>query len=191
MLQHDRRRNPPKELFHSQQGQASGGKRKAVSTHLYARVVTRVPHVATVYRYPNQRLTHTHILSLSLSTMFIPPQHFSMTNYDLGAPQDVVEGKTTNPMEIGVQQWYRETLSYVRDHVVGVPELQDKLHLCRNRRFKCTYWAARGECNVNPGFMLSACMPACRACHSVLGMDGVDLEALEKEKMEGKTMSEA
>lgn len=38
---------------------------------------------------------------------------------------------------------------------------------CRNRDEKCSFWAATGECDVNPSYMATTCAPSCKSCHLI------------------------
>merc|ERR1711966_251144 len=38
---------------------------------------------------------------------------------------------------------------------------------CLLRDELCSFWAAIGECDKNPAFMITTCAPSCRSCHMV------------------------
>lgn len=42
---------------------------------------------------------------------------------------------------------------------------------CKNRHPQCAYWAAIGECEANPKYMILQCAPSCQTC------DKIDFEA--------------
>jgi len=45
------------------------------------------------------------------------------------------------------------------------PEHSRVNYKCRNMHTDCSYWAALGECDANPGYMEKNCAPACQTCH--------------------------
>jgi len=46
---------------------------------------------------------------------------------------------------------------------------QNKEEDCVDRHSNCEEWAVRGECEVNPDYMLWQCRSSCRSCHGHVG----------------------
>jgi len=44
---------------------------------------------------------------------------------------------------------------------------QDVRVECQLRHARCTEWAVQGECTANPGYMTTACAPACLSCRNL------------------------
>ena len=45
---------------------------------------------------------------------------------------------------------------------------------CLDHNSQCPYWAAIGECQSNPGFMLNNCPVTCKMCQSETCKDELD-----------------
>eukprot|EP00586_Coscinodiscus_wailesii_P002260 CAMPEP_0172492322 /NCGR_PEP_ID=MMETSP1066-20121228/23426_1 /TAXON_ID=671091 /ORGANISM="Coscinodiscus wailesii, Strain CCMP2513" /LENGTH=336 /DNA_ID=CAMNT_0013261863 /DNA_START=99 /DNA_END=1106 /DNA_ORIENTATION=+ len=75
--------------------------------------------------------------------------------------------------EIGGAEAVR-TLEVVTATVRYMEELAEKNELpshvmteCKNRKELCAFWAAIGECEANPAYMVTNCAPSCRSCHMI------------------------
>lgn len=65
----------------------------------------------------------------------------------------------------------RRTVEYMRRDIMGPnPKMQlpdAVISRCRNRNALCAFWAAIGECEANPAFMVTNCAPSCQSCHLI------------------------
>lgn len=72
----------------------------------------------------------------------------SATGYietDYGERQLVPDDKT--------MKWVRRMDHYMHEHVFVDEKYQRIRHQCTNNNEDCSFWAARGECRVNPQYM--------------------------------------
>jgi len=65
----------------------------------------------------------------------------------------------------------RKSLNYMKNYVHAPTPThrmpQYVLDTCTNNEKLCSYWAALGECEANPSFMVTKCAPACLSCHKI------------------------
>lgn len=65
----------------------------------------------------------------------------------------------------------RKTVDYMKNYVYAEhPTHQlstETKSACRNNDRRCSYWAALGECENNPAYMVTKCAPACLSCHKI------------------------
>ena len=67
-----------------------------------------------------------------------------------------------------------ETEAYMEQFALTTDRYVNKRGVCRNRHELCTYWAANGECDANPVYMLAECGPACEKCTRPADGPGVE-----------------
>jgi prolyl 4-hydroxylase len=67
------------------------------------------------------------------------------------------------------KQYLKEAIEYMQNVVFANPDEypQDVRDGCQNRNDLCAFWAAIGECEVNPGYMKLQCAPVCKTCDRV------------------------
>lgn len=58
-----------------------------------------------------------------------------------------------------------EMKTYMQEEIIDNPDLNYLEQRCKNRHAECAYWALEGECDANPGYMLTNCAPVCKTCH--------------------------
>lgn len=75
--------------------------------------------------------------------MLLPENGYVETDY--GERQVVMDEATMEQVQKMDQ--------YMHEYVLAKPEFRHVKDRCRNNNEQCAYWAARGECNVNPKFM--------------------------------------
>ncbi len=51
------------------------------------------------------------------------------------------------------------------EEIIGNPKLNYLTPRCKNRHRDCAFWSLLGECDANPGYMLTKCAPVCNTCH--------------------------
>lgn len=74
----------------------------------------------------------------------------------LGVPQDLrTESAIAN---------YQAAKKYLTAVVMADPAYSNVRENCRFENELCSYWAANGECQANPEFMLYKCAPSCQSC---------------------------
>jgi prolyl 4-hydroxylase len=54
--------------------------------------------------------------------------------------------------------------AYMRKEVWVDPKYEKVKKHCKNKHENCSYWAFLGECDANPGYMVTNCAPACMTC---------------------------
>merc|ERR1712038_1938041 len=54
---------------------------------------------------------------------------------------------------------------YMTEEIAGNPDLSYLSSRCKNRHADCAFWSLLGECDENPGYMLTNCAPVCNTCH--------------------------
>jgi hypothetical protein len=64
--------------------------------------------------------------------------------------------------EASVKQLVAETKAYME--LANMSADDEEESDCYNNDALCTFWATRGECQMNPDFMLAKCAPACKSC---------------------------
>jgi len=69
--------------------------------------------------------------------------------------------KTIEIIEQSVK--YMQNLEEDKSHGIS----QKVLDSCLNRHDLCSFWAAIGECEVNPGYMITNCAPSCFSCDKI------------------------
>jgi len=64
---------------------------------------------------------------------------------------------------------FQKSILYKKNEIVAQPEKHsyDVQSTCLNKNELCAFWAAIGECTVNPGYMKLQCGPSCRSCHLI------------------------
>ena len=67
-----------------------------------------------------------------------------------------------------------EAKAYMEHFALTTDRYVNRRGLCRNRHELCTYWAANGECDANPVYMLAECGPACKKCTGPADGPGVE-----------------
>lgn len=78
-----------------------------------------------------------------------------------GTPQELGQDSTTEILEVlATTHDYMDEL--FRNETAE--SFRDECHL---RHKLCAYWAAIGECEANPPYMLLQCAPACQTCHQL------------------------
>ena len=73
---------------------------------------------------------------------------------------DSAEGKKTQAIIDASEK-------YVREIVKVDPKYAKVRADCKNRHPQCAYWAAIGECEANPKYMLLQCAPSCQTCDKI------------------------
>ena len=65
----------------------------------------------------------------------------------------------------------KETIVYMENFVLSENPTHnmsaDTISKCLLRDELCSFWAATGECEANPGFMVTTCAPSCKSCHMI------------------------
>jgi prolyl 4-hydroxylase len=65
----------------------------------------------------------------------------------------------------------RKTVDYMQNYVHAENPTHQLskaiINECRNHDHRCSYWAALGECEANPSYMVTKCAPACLSCHKI------------------------
>ena len=81
--------------------------------------------------------------------------------------EQVVEGEMASATLLVI----KETIVYMETFVLREnPAHQlsaETIDKCLLRDELCSFWAAIGECDNNPAFMITTCAPSCRSCHMV------------------------
>jgi len=101
------------------------------------------------------------------------PEPFEATNEEgwlirevtkYGKPQNV-EGKDAKATLEVIQK----TVDYMKNVVLmGEIDLDEAIvGECTNKESLCAFWAAIGECQVNPGYMKLKCAPSCQTCDMI------------------------
>ena len=64
---------------------------------------------------------------------------------------------------------YKKSVIYKKNEIVAQPAKHsfDVQSSCVNKHELCAFWAAVGECTVNPKYMKLQCGPSCRSCHLI------------------------
>jgi len=93
-----------------------------------------------------------------IDRIFDPEAETAILAY--GEPQTINGDKARQTLEV-----VRETIEYMKTVADTVPE--DIVKECKNRNELCAFWAAIGECEVNPAFMVVKCAPSCKSCHLI------------------------
>lgn len=97
-----------------------------------------------------------------------PSHHYSDIHETLaGVKQEVSSGKEGQKTQEIVDASNR----YVEETVLKDDAFKSVRKECKNRHPQCAYWAAIGECEVNPRYMTLQCAPSCQTC------DKIDFEA--------------
>ena len=73
---------------------------------------------------------------------------------------DYAKGKKT-------QEIIDASEKYVREIVKVDPKYAKVRADCKNRHPQCAFWAAIGECEANPKYMLLQCAPSCQTCDKI------------------------
>jgi hypothetical protein len=55
------------------------------------------------------------------------------------------------------------------DAAAAEEEEEEEENTCKNKDAECEMWAARGECEINPGYMTANCQKACKVCGTAGG----------------------
>ena len=61
------------------------------------------------------------------------------------------------------KEWIETSVEYMA-RVWKEEEFNRVRHKCKNQHQDCTFWAALGECDANPNYMVTNCAPACGSC---------------------------
>ena len=81
--------------------------------------------------------------------------------------EQVVEGDMASATLLVI----KETIMYMENFVLREnPTHQlsaETINKCLLRDELCSFWAAIGECDKNPAFMITTCAPSCRSCHMI------------------------
>jgi len=64
----------------------------------------------------------------------------------------------------GVDTVLQEMIQYLKEEVMVDVGYSDMYKECQNKNKLCSYWAAKGECQSNPGYMQKDCMLSCKSC---------------------------
>jgi len=85
---------------------------------------------------------------------------------DYGEEQ-LVEGELASATLLAM----KETIVYMENFVFRENPTHnmsaDIIGKCLLRDKLCSFWAAIGECEKNPGFMITTCAPSCKSCHMI------------------------
>jgi len=57
--------------------------------------------------------------------------------------------------------------NYVEQVVLKDDSYKSVRNECKNRHPQCAYWAAIGECEANPRYMVLQCAPSCQTCDKI------------------------
>lgn len=79
-----------------------------------------------------------------------------------GEPQQIAGTQKDQTME-RMQKMYE----YMHREVLHDPKFQSVASECLLRNEQCAYWAAIGECEANPPYMVLQCAPACFTCEKL------------------------
>eukprot|EP00525_Craspedostauros_australis_P008656 CAMPEP_0198134680 /NCGR_PEP_ID=MMETSP1442-20131203/60200_1 /TAXON_ID= /ORGANISM="Craspedostauros australis, Strain CCMP3328" /LENGTH=346 /DNA_ID=CAMNT_0043795827 /DNA_START=313 /DNA_END=1353 /DNA_ORIENTATION=+ len=72
--------------------------------------------------------------------------------------------KVTGVDSVTTMRIIEEMVEYMTDTVYANTNMQDVASECQVRNELCAFWAAIGECKVNPSYMKLQCAPACKTC---------------------------
>lgn len=88
-----------------------------------------------------------------------PDEH---TGADMGEPQvaGMFDGKA-------VLERIKAARTYLRQQVYLDPKYEKVRELCVNKHASCAFWAVKGECENNPGYMNVNCAPVCQTCEQL------------------------
>ena len=83
---------------------------------------------------------------------------------DLGEIQSIHGTEAEATFEV-----YKKSVLYKKNQIVAQPDKHsyDVQSSCINNHELCAFWAAIGECTVNPNYMKLQCGPSCRTCHLI------------------------
>ncbi len=73
-----------------------------------------------------------------------------------GVPQDLRDDVA--------KENFRQAETYMSTVVMVDPTYETVRDICKFENERCSYWAAIGECQANPEFMLPKCAPSCHSC---------------------------
>jgi prolyl 4-hydroxylase len=84
-------------------------------------------------------------------------------------PEDIAElyGEPQS-MEGYDPAYLLEVDAYMKNVVAVEAKFEGVQEHCLNKDGDCTLWAQLGECDKNPGYMLTNCGPACRSCDKLI-----------------------
>lgn len=97
---------------------------------------------------------------------FYPGKQVEMV---LEEPHSVTFGE---PQQVAGEKW-KETLANIaktKEYMIEVfnnETLRSIRNECKVRNELCAFWAAIGECEANPPYMLMQCAPSCQTCHQL------------------------
>jgi prolyl 4-hydroxylase len=88
------------------------------------------------------------------------PRTFDGLGSDLGEAQHMDANHAAE-----IRQKIEDARAYVHGVVRNDETLKTVESLCKNNHPSCAFWSVIGECENNPGYMLTNCGPVCESCH--------------------------
>lgn len=97
-------------------------------------------------------------------SLYAPFFYSDITETPAGVKQQVAAGDEHG---IKTQEIVDAANKYVEETVMKEDAYVKVRKDCKNRHPQCAYWAAIGECDVNPKYMTLQCAPSCQTCDKI------------------------